>query len=227
MAADAVGRPRIVPTSPSESLLFPDCPYRATDNCMSTAMQFPARMTVAEFLDWSPPDGQMWQLVDGDPVAMAPASTTHARIQAEIGALLRNHLLESDRPCAVLMAPGVTPHIGRDHNVRVPDLGVSCAPGSDDGALLSDPVLLIEILSPSNYRETWANVWAYASIPTVREILVISSIAISAEILRRRPDGTWPEQAESIKSGDLRLESIGYVVPLEAFYRTTRLVLGG
>jgi Uma2 family endonuclease len=184
-------------------------------------------MTVAEFLDWSPPDGQTWQLVDGDPVAMAPASTTHARIQAELGALLRNHLLESGRPCAVLTAPGVTPHLGRDHNVRVPDLGVSCAAGSDEGALLSEPVLLIEILSPSNYRETWANVWAYASIPTVQEILVVSSIAIGAEILRRRPDGTWPEQAEILKSGDLMLDSIGYVVALEALYRTTRLAARG
>ena len=190
---------------------------------MSSATQFPARMSVAEFLDWCPEDGQVWQLVDGEPVAMAPASTTHARIQAEIARLIGNHLLERGSACDVLMAPGVTPHLERAHNVRVPDIGVSCSPGGDDGSLLSEPVLLIEILSPSNHRETWANVWAYASISSVREILVVSSVSVGAEVLRRRPDGSWPEQAEVVSSGELYLESIDYVTPLMAFYRTTRL----
>lgn len=189
---------------------------------MSDAIRFPARMSVDEFMDWCPDDGQTWQLVDGEPMAMAPASTTHGLIQAEIGALLRNHLLERDSPCAVLSAPGVTPHLERAHNVRVPDLGVRCSSGGNDGSLLGDPVLLIEILSPSNHRETWANVWAYASISSVREILVVSSVSIGAEILRRRSDGSWPEQPEIIGTGDLRLESIDYTAPLIAFYRTTR-----
>ena len=40
---------------------------------------------------------------------------------------------------------------------------------------LADPVLLIEILSPSYQAETWANVWAYATIPSVQEILVLKT----------------------------------------------------
>lgn len=190
---------------------------------MSSATKFPARMSVAEFADWCPDDGQAWQLIDGEPVAMAPASTTHARIQAEIARLLGNHLLERNSNCDVLTAPAVTPHIERSHNVRVPDIGVACSPAGDDGHLLSEPVLLIEILSPSNHRETWANVWAYASIPSVREILVVSSVSISAEILCRQPDGTWPQQPQTVTTGEIVLESIGYRPLLAAFYRTTRL----
>ena len=49
----------------------------------------------------------------------------------------------------------------------------------------SDPVLLVEILSPSNRAETWTNVWAYTTIPSVREILVLHSLRIRAELLRR------------------------------------------
>jgi len=214
----------IVVSRGDESFGFPRAEQRATTTLMSNAIKFPARMNVAEFMDWCPDDGQTWQLVDGEPMAMAPASTTHARIQAEIGALLRNHLLERGSTCDVLMTPGVTPHLERAHNVRVPDIGVSCSNGADDGSLLSEPVLLIEILSPSNHRETWANVWAYASISSVREILVVSSVSIGAEILRRRPDGSWPEQPEIISAGDLRLESIDFAASLIAFYRTTRFV---
>ncbi len=88
---------------------------------------------------------------------------------------------------------------------------------------MEDPVLIIEILSPSNQAETWANVWTYITIPSVREILVLSSLAVGADILRRRADGTWPEEPEEIAQGDLILESIGFRVPLADIYRTTRL----
>ena len=86
-----------------------------------------------------------------------------------------------------------------------------------------DPVLLIEILSPSNQAETWANVWAYTTIPSVQEILVLKTASIGAELLRRNLDGSWPSQPLSIETGELTLESIGFGIPLAAAYRTTRL----
>jgi Uma2 family endonuclease len=54
---------------------------------MEAAKRFPpSRMSVAEFLTWDPGDGQAWQLVDGEPQAMAPANHTHGAIQNELGA---------------------------------------------------------------------------------------------------------------------------------------------
>lgn len=190
---------------------------------MSTATKIPARMTVAEFLAWCPEDDQMWQLVDGEPLPMAPPSTTHGLIQNESGRLLGNHLVEHDSKCRVIVTPGVTPRVEAAHNVRVPDLAVTWSPAEDDGRLLSEPVVVVEILSPTNHAETWANVWSYASIPSVREILVISSIEVSADLLRREPDGFWPKQPGKIANGDIVLESAGFRCPLSAFYRTTRL----
>ena len=102
----------------------------------------------------------------------------------------------------------------------VPDLAVTCAPPSG-GTGLPDPVLLVEILSPSNVRETRANVWAFATIPSVTEIVLIETARIGAEILRRGPDGTWPARPEMLgPDDDLRLDSIGFVAPLRAAYRT-------
>jgi Uma2 family endonuclease len=46
--------------------------------------------------------------------------------------------------------------------------------------MVADPVLVIEIPSPSNEVETWANIWAYTTIPTVTEILIVSSTKIEA-----------------------------------------------
>jgi Uma2 family endonuclease len=44
---------------------------------MSAVAKIPVRMTVEEFFAWTPPTTQAWQLVDGEPQAMAPASRTH------------------------------------------------------------------------------------------------------------------------------------------------------
>src|SRR5580698_6031783 len=133
----------------------------------------PARMTLNEFLEWDPGDRtrRTWQLIDGEPAAMAPGSETHAALQSEIARLLGNHLIEQGSQCRVLTEPGIVPRVRANRNYRVPDLGVTCAPPSRN-LMIAEPVLLIEILSPSNEADTWANVWTYTTIPSVREILI-------------------------------------------------------
>jgi Uma2 family endonuclease len=190
---------------------------------MTAALKIPVRMTVAEFLAWNPPGPEMWQLVDGEPQAMAPANRTHGSILAEIGALIGNHLAKHYSSCAVITLPAVIPHVQSDANIRVPDLAVTGSPYETEEAALTDPVLLVEILSPSNQAETWANVWAYTTIPSVKEILVLKTAAIGAELLRRNPDGTWPKRPLSIEEGELTLESLGFRIALDSLYRTTRL----
>ena len=51
-------------------------------------------------------------------------------------------------------------------------------------------MLLIEILSPSNQAETWRNVWAYLTMPMLKEILVIGTLPMGVDLLRRGDDGT-------------------------------------
>jgi Uma2 family endonuclease len=83
-------------------------------------------------------------------------------------------------------------------------------------------VLQIEILSPSNRSETWTNVWAYTTIPSMQEILVLHSTAVRAEMLRRDADGNWPERPEVLEGGTLELLSIGLQLPLATPYASTR-----
>ena len=190
---------------------------------MSTAVSLPDFLTLDAFLAWDAPMGCAWQLVDGIPQAMAPASLVHGTIQAEAGALINRHLSEKNSRCYVVTAPGVVPRVQSDINMRVPDLAVTCSPGLPGDRALRDPVLIIEILSPSNRAETWMNVWSYTTIPSVREILVLHSDKIGANLLRRGADGTWPERPLTVEDGDLTLDSIGYVGPIAAFYRNTWL----
>jgi hypothetical protein len=180
-------------------------------------------MTVEAFLDWDTPKGELWQLIDGTPCAMASPSPLHGLIQNEAGRLIGNHLRAIDSPCVVLTTPGVIPRLQSDTNMRIPDLGVTCTPARPGDTAMRDPVLLIEVLSPSNHAETWMNVWSYTTFPSVREILVLRTASVGADLLRRQPDGSWPERQITVETGDLTLDSIGYIVPVAAFYRTTWL----
>ena len=190
---------------------------------MALLAKIPIRMTVDEFLKWDSGDAFRYELVDGEPRAMAPASTIHGFLQNELGSLIRNHLRDKASSCEVVANPGVVPRLLSEHNVRIPDLAVTCSPLAAGQAILPDPVLLIEILSPSNQAKTWTNVWAYTSIPSVREILVLRADRMAAELLRRSPQGEWPERPIAIVAGELVLECIGFRVAMADLYARTGL----
>jgi Uma2 family endonuclease len=188
---------------------------------MSAANQLPATMTAAEFLAWNPQDSDRWELIDGTPRAMAPAAPRHGAIQSEVSRLIGNRLAELRPACRVIIEPGIQPKVRADLNVRVPDLAVTCAPLDPDDRLLREPLVVVEILSPSNKAETWANVWSYVTIPSVWEILVLHTADIRADLLRREEDGTWPDNPLTLTLGDtVTLESINFTAPIAAFYRT-------
>ena len=185
----------------------------------------PTRMTVDEFLVWDSGDvtGRRWQLIDGEPVLMAPAADVHGTIQAELVRLLGNHLLAVGSRCRVVDAPGIVPKVRANENFRVPDIGVTCAPPSG-GVMLPEPVLLIEILSPGNEPKTRANIWTYTTIPSVQEILAVRSTRMEVELFRRGADGNWPDSPVIVRPPDaLELTSIGFATPVADLYRTAGL----
>jgi Uma2 family endonuclease len=193
---------------------------------MSTELTPPDLMTVAEFLAWDAPGETRWQLVDGEPIAMAPTSRTHGTLQLELGRLIGNHLADAGDRCTVIAAAGIIPRVRASENFRIPDLAVTCTRYETEEYDVSNPVLIVEILSPSNRADTWRNVWAFTTIPSLREILILSSTAVRAELLRRGSDGSWPAASMVIEDGDLTFDSIDLTVPLATIYRTTRLARG-
>jgi Uma2 family endonuclease len=60
---------------------------------------------------------------------------------------------------------------------------VTCGP-IDPVARSSDRVLIVEVLSPSNWKKTWDNVLRYTAIESLTEILVLHQSRIMAEVRR-------------------------------------------
>jgi len=190
---------------------------------MSEAVTLPDPMTLAEFLVWDAPDGGAWQLVDGEPWAMAPASPIHGMLHSRLTARIEQHLNDRGMPCIAVIAPGVLLGRKADRNYRIPDIGVTCSPLVPGEFALPNPILLIEILSPSNQQETWTNVWAYTTIPSVQEILIVRTATAGAQILRRGPDDSWPDIPANVEGANLVLDSIGFQMKLADLYAGTWL----
>jgi Uma2 family endonuclease len=156
---------------------------------------------------------------------MSPGSATHGLIQANLASVIRVHLKGSGTRCWVATEPAVETRVRADINLRVPDLGVTCTPNELGQRTFPDPILLIEVLSPGNAADTWDNVWAYATIPTVKEIVVVSSTEVRVELLRRGADGSWPADPEPLGADDKpRLDSIAFECPLVEVYADTHLL---
>jgi Uma2 family endonuclease len=93
--------------------------------------------------------------------------------------------------------------------------------------LLDHPVVIAEILSPSNARETREAVRACMEIASLREILVIDSVQVQAEHIARTPYNEWPADPTVIgPSGDIKIGCLGFRVPLADLYVGTGLSVG-
>ena len=185
---------------------------------LKPSITLPYDLTVEEFVTWCPDDGQRWQLVDGEPVAMAPTRNAHGALVFQIGVVLNDHFRAKSMPCRVFVAPGVIPRLRPGMNYRIPDLGVVCGQYPANDLDIKEPVLLIEVLSPSNARVTRANLWAYITLPSVTEVLLLHVAKPRAELLRRSEDGTWPAEPIIVTEGEFTLESVGCRVALPALY---------
>jgi Uma2 family endonuclease len=112
--------------------------------------------TYADYLSW---DGkERYEIIDGEAYMMAPPSRRHQDVSMALSARLFNYL--EGKPCKVYAAPfavrlNPAPD-NRDDTVVEPDISVICDPAKlDDRGCNGAPDLIIEILSPSNFRYDW------------------------------------------------------------------------
>jgi Uma2 family endonuclease len=181
-------------------------------------MAEPARkpMTVDEFLRWEDGSDTRYELVDGEIVAMAPATDRHGTIAANLTTLLGTSL---QRPCRVVVEAGVQ-RLDRNDRFYHADIAVTCAPPS--GTIpVPEPRVIVEVLSPSTEaHDRGHKVPNYREIPSVAEILLVSSRERNVEHWRR--SGTaWV--VSKIEAGPMELASVGVTLDIDGIYDATGL----
>ena len=172
-------------------------------------------LTLDEFLDWDDGTDRRYELVAGEPVAMAPPSEAHAGIAANLIGELRVRLR---RPCRVLSEAGVV-FSDQDDAYFQADVVVSCSPSKSGSRHATEPVLIAEVFSPSTAgHDRGVKGVAYRQIPSVRELLFVSSDEPRVELWHRADGDRWVVE-DLIGSGVARLESLDIALPLSAIYQ--------
>jgi Uma2 family endonuclease len=114
-----------------------------------TALPKPNKMTVDDFLAWGETQEGRRELYDGVPVAMAPERAIHGRVKLRVANALEKAIEAADLPCQALL-DSVAVRIDR-HRSYQPDALIACGePVSDNALEASNPVVVVEVLSPSN-----------------------------------------------------------------------------
>ena len=111
----------------------------------------PARMTADEFIVWAmqQPEGHRYELVAGEVVGMAPERAAHARVKHRICEDLSQAIRAAELPCEAF-PDGMSVRVDAD-TVYEPDALVRCGPRLDDDAVeVADPLIVVEVVSPSS-----------------------------------------------------------------------------
>lgn len=175
-------------------------------------------MTLAQFLSWDDGTDTRYQLIRGAPVAMAPPEEPHGTIVINIGAAIRAGLTP---PCRVVGEAGIVPESGDDTYYQA-DLAVTCSPLAERRRYLAEPILIAEVFSPSTaMHDRGAKLFAYRRLPTVREILLVSSATRHVEHWTRAGEG-WHVQ-DYIGDAVVPLGVAGPPLPLDTIYESVVL----
>jgi Uma2 family endonuclease len=170
-------------------------------------------MTVAEFLQWDDGTDTRYELVRGKTIAMAPPGARHSVIASKIGGVLEASL---KRPCYVGTNAGVI-RPDRDDTFYAADLVVSCTPLPSDTVTIPQPVVVIEVLSPTTAEhDRGGKLYDYRRIASVQEIALVASEQRHVEVWRRR--GAKWEVEDLIGDAMLELETVGVTIPFAAIY---------
>jgi Uma2 family endonuclease len=162
---------------------------------------------------------------NGEMFAMSGCSRRHDRIAVQLTLLLAQHLRGSTcEPFTANMRVLATP----SGLYTYPDLSVACdEPQFADGHVdtLTNPTLLIEILSPSTEDyDRGKKAKLYRAIPSLQELLFIAQDSYEVELFRREADGSWRLLEAKGQDSKITLTSIGYTLTLRELYEKVSMV---
>ena len=173
-------------------------------------------MSIEEFLLWDDGTDTRHELDQGHLVAMSPPVVPHGRIAQNIGTEIDRHLTDRE-PCRALQGAGILIS-EQDQSFYIPDVVMTCEPPATT-PYVQEPRLVVEILSPTTSRlDQEMKVPAYAALPSVQEIWLVSSQRRFIQIWRRTPEG-WQSHLPTLGDASFTSPVLAAEIPLERLYR--------
>lgn len=180
---------------------------------MGMALQ---KLSLAEFMAWEHGQTERHEFFRGDWFNMVGGTRGHNRVITNLCRHLGNHL--EDGPCQVF-SEAMKVQVGNDA-ILYPDVLVTCDKEFKANELVvTSPILVIEVLSPSTQRYDRSEKFAiYRKLASLREYVLIDPETRRAEVFRPLTDGTCAF-LDMTDSGVLKLASIAYTLPLSLVFK--------
>jgi Uma2 family endonuclease len=174
--------------------------------------------TYGEYLALEEESSTRHEYLDGEIYAMAGGTPDHAALAAAAIGILRGGLPPG---CRVFTS---------DLRVRIAETGLSTYPdgavvcgksarAGDDALAVVNPVLLIEVTSPSTEEyDRGEKLRNYQYLPSLREVLIMSHREPRVTLVRRQDDGRWT--SSDVRGGEsVALVSVGRSISVDDIYR--------
>lgn len=174
-------------------------------------------MSLDNFLVWEQSQELRWEFDGFAPVAMTGGTSDQSAIQLNIYLTVGGRL--RGKPCRLFTADLKILVAG---SLRYPDAFVVCSPVPGGTLVVTDPVVIFEVLSPSTAStDIGAKNQEYRDTPSVQRYVMLNQDRQQATIFARAGDD-WVGQ---IVSGDamLYMPEIGISIPLVELYEGVSL----
>jgi len=183
---------------------------------MSRPQRTEQTYTREEFRRWcATQNSGRYERVSGHIVAMAPERIGHVRVKNRVVRALERAIRDAGVPCEA-MADGVTVETG--DNDYEPDALVNCGPPpGDDEISAPNPVVIVEVLSPSTAStDTGGKLADYFQIPSVAHYLIVHPA--KRTVIHHRRDESGSIATQILASGEIKLDPPGISMMVEEFY---------
>lgn len=179
----------------------------------------PLFMTWEEYLAFEEQSPSRHEYVNGTVYAMSGASLAHNRIAQQLVVAFRSHLRGG--PCEpFFLEAKLEIRAGRDQIMYYPDVMVSCRPEDRTEQMVSNPKLVVEILSKSTQHiDRREKAMTYQRVEAIEEYALIAQEQPRI-IVHRRTEG-WLPVLYSAPEEQVEFRSIGLRMALAQIYEGT------
>lgn len=181
------------------------------------ARQAHRRYSYEEYLAYERDSGMKHEYDDGEIIAMAGGSRRHNALASRVSAALES----ARKPGCVAFQSDQRVRVLATGRTTYPDASMVCGPIEGDpadpkGATLTNPTLIVEVLSASTEEDDRGGKWEnYQFIPSLREYVLVSQSHPRIERYRRLASGGW--KYLDTRKGTVQLLS-GALLDLDRLY---------
>jgi len=185
------------------------------------ATQTIPRLTEEEYLAQDRVNEFRSEFVDGEMLAMSGGSARHSVLAADLILTLGSKL--ADRDCFVFTAD-MRVRTADSGSYLYPDVSVLCGKPvfhQKKSDVLTNPSLIVEVLSPSTEDYDQSRKWAlYREIPSLKDYLMVDSRAHRLILYSRQPDNSWLFREAIGLESSLTVPTLSITLNLAEIYAT-------